>query len=37
VLPELSAGILARMADGETIGRVRIGVAEGGAFRYDIG
>jgi type VI secretion system protein VasG len=37
VLPELSAGILARLAEGDEIGRVRIGVAEGGAFRYDIG
>ncbi|MBW8270235.1 type VI secretion system ATPase TssH [Caldovatus sp. SYSU G05006] len=37
VLPELSAGILARLAEGQEIGRVRIGVAEGGAFRYDIG
>ncbi len=37
VLPELSAGILARLAEGKDIGRVRIGVADGGAFRYDIG
>jgi type VI secretion system protein VasG len=37
VLPELSAGILARLAEGDEIGRVRIGVAEGGTFRYDIG
>jgi type VI secretion system protein VasG len=37
VLPELSAGILARLADGQDIGRVRIGVADDGAFRYDIG
>jgi type VI secretion system protein VasG len=37
VLPELSARILARLAEGAEIGRVGVGVGDGGTFRYDIG
>jgi type VI secretion system protein VasG len=35
LLPEISREFLARMASGEPISQVRIGV-EGGAFKYDI-
>jgi type VI secretion system protein VasG len=35
LLPEISREFLARMASGEPISRVRVGV-EGGAFKYDI-
>jgi type VI secretion system protein VasG len=37
MLPELSAQILARLADGGEVGRLRVGMGEGGMFRYDIG
>ncbi|MBL6456916.1 type VI secretion system ATPase TssH [Belnapia sp. T6] len=37
MLPELSARILARLAEGGEIGRVQVGMGEGDAFRYDIG
>ncbi|HYZ34064.1 MAG TPA: type VI secretion system ATPase TssH, partial [Crenalkalicoccus sp.] len=37
LLPELSAQILARLADGAEIGAVRVGIGESGAFRYEIG
>ncbi len=36
LLPEISQEILARMAKGETISRVHVGVGPGGAFQYDI-
>ena len=36
LLPELSAEFLARMAQGESIKRVHVGVADDGAFRYEI-
>ena len=37
ILPEVSAQILARLADGGEVGEVRVGMGEGGTFRYDIG
>jgi type VI secretion system protein VasG len=37
MLPELSARILARLAEGGEIGPVRVGMGEGETFRYDIG
>ena len=38
LLPELSAGILGRLAQGEEISRVRVAVDEAsGGFRYDLG
>ncbi|NGM19850.1 type VI secretion system ATPase TssH [Roseomonas stagni] len=37
LLPELSAGILARLAEGQEITRVQVGVADDGGFRYDLG
>ena len=37
LLPQLSAGILERLARGEEIGRVRVGVDDVGDFRYDLG
>jgi type VI secretion system protein VasG len=37
MLPELSALILARLADGGEVGEVRVGMGEGGTFRYGIG
>jgi type VI secretion system protein VasG len=36
LLPEMSQEILSRMAKGETIKRVNVGVDENGAFKYDI-
>ncbi|MHB8971797.1 MAG: type VI secretion system ATPase TssH [Pirellulaceae bacterium] len=36
LLPELSAEFLARMAQGESIKRAHVGVAEEGAFRYEV-
>jgi len=36
LLPEISQEILARMARGEAISRVHVGVGPGGAFQYDI-
>jgi len=36
LLPELSKVVLARMAEGRPIEVVRIGVAEGGGFRYEL-
>ena len=36
LLPEMSGEFLSRMANGEAISSVRIRVADGGAFRYDI-
>jgi type VI secretion system protein VasG len=37
LLPELSAGILARLAEGQEITRVQVGVDDAGGFRYDLG
>jgi type VI secretion system protein VasG len=37
LLPELSAGILARLAEGLEITRVQVGVDDAGSFRYDLG
>ncbi|MCK8785139.1 type VI secretion system ATPase TssH [Roseomonas sp. NAR14] len=37
LLPELSAGILARLAEGGEIGAVRVGLNEDGGFRYELG
>ncbi len=34
LLPELSAEVLARLADGETISRVSVGLTQEGSFRY---
>jgi type VI secretion system protein VasG len=36
LLPELSAEVLARLAEGQSIGRVRVGMDSAGAFCYDI-
>ncbi len=36
VLPDLSGEFLSRMAEGASISRVQVSVAEGGAFKYDI-
>jgi type VI secretion system protein VasG len=36
LLPEMSGEFLSRMASGNAIGRVHVGVAEGGRFRYEI-
>ncbi len=37
LLPELSSGILARLAEGQEITRVQVGVDDAGSFRYDLG
>jgi type VI secretion system protein VasG len=37
LLPELSAGILQRLATGEEIARVHVGMDDAGGFRYDLG
>ncbi len=37
VLPELSARILARLADGHEILQVKVGLNDDGSFRYDVG
>ena len=37
LLPELSAGILQRLAAGEEINRVHVGMDDAGGFRYDLG
>ncbi len=37
LLPELSGRILARLAEGQEIASVSIGIAQDGAFQYDIG
>jgi type VI secretion system protein VasG len=37
LLPELSARILARLADGHEVSSVRVGMGEDGAFVYEIG
>ncbi|HEX7389065.1 MAG TPA: type VI secretion system ATPase TssH [Acidiphilium sp.] len=37
LLPELSAEVLARLADGETISRVTVGIDPQGSFRYELG
>ncbi|RYH13075.1 MAG: AAA family ATPase, partial [Alphaproteobacteria bacterium] len=37
MLPELSAQILARLAEGGEVGQVQVGMGEGGTFRYNIG
>ncbi|SFK45449.1 type VI secretion system ATPase TssH [Falsiroseomonas stagni] len=37
LLPELSSGILARLAEGQEITRVQVGVDDAGGFRYDLG
>ena len=34
LLPELSAGILGRLAEGGSIGRVHVSMNEEGGFRY---
>jgi type VI secretion system protein VasG len=36
LLPEMSGEFLSRMAGGEAISRVHVGVGEGGQFRYEI-
>jgi type VI secretion system protein VasG len=36
LLPELSAVVLARMAEGTPIARAHVSLAEGGTFRYDL-
>jgi type VI secretion system protein VasG len=36
VLPELSAAVLSRMAEGNAIQAVRIGLDASGGFRYDL-
>jgi type VI secretion system protein VasG len=36
LLPELAREFLARMAEGRTVGRVKIAVEDGGRFAYDI-
>jgi type VI secretion system protein VasG len=37
LLPQLSAGILERLAAGEEISRVHVGMDDAGGFRYDLG
>ncbi|MGG5812356.1 type VI secretion system ATPase TssH [Falsiroseomonas sp. CW058] len=37
LLPQLSAGILERLAKGEEINRVHVGMDDAGGFRYDLG
>ncbi|MBX9594522.1 MAG: type VI secretion system ATPase TssH [Roseomonas sp.] len=37
LLSELSSGILARLAEGQEITRVQVGVDDAGGFRYDLG
>jgi type VI secretion system protein VasG len=37
LLPELSAGILERLARGDDIARVHVGIDDAGGFRYDLG
>jgi type VI secretion system protein VasG len=37
LLPELSAGILERLAAGGEIARVQVGMDDAGGFRYDLG
>ncbi|MDO9502452.1 type VI secretion system ATPase TssH [Falsiroseomonas sp.] len=37
LLPELSAGILERLAAGGEINRVQVGINDAGGFRYDLG
>jgi len=37
LLPELSAEVLARLADGRPIGRVQVGMDRTGSFCYTIG
>jgi type VI secretion system protein VasG len=37
LLPELSAGILERLATGQEITRVHVGMDDAGGFRYDLG
>jgi type VI secretion system protein VasG len=36
VLPELSAAVLARMAEGRPVQKARVGLADTGGFRYDL-
>ncbi|HKX28908.1 MAG TPA: type VI secretion system ATPase TssH, partial [Blastocatellia bacterium] len=36
LLPEMSGEFLARMAEGQAVSRVRIGIDESGNFKYDI-
>ncbi|MDD2877805.1 MAG: type VI secretion system ATPase TssH [Acidiphilium sp.] len=36
LLPELSAGVLARLAGGETISSVNVGIGPDGSFRYEL-
>ena len=36
LLPELSAEVLARLADGDTISRVTVNTGSGGLFRYTL-
>ena len=37
LLPELSAEVLARLAEGRPVGRVQVGMNPAGSFRYSIG
>ncbi len=37
LLPELSAEVLSRLAEGATISVVTVGVDTGGSFQYSIG
>jgi type VI secretion system protein VasG len=37
LLPEVSSGILARMAEGARLNRVHVSLGDGGSFQYDIG
>ena len=37
LLPEISRGLLGRMAEGEGISRVHVSIGDGGDFRYEIG
>jgi type VI secretion system protein VasG len=37
LLPELSAEVLARLAVGETIERISVGIDPAGSFRYEVG
>jgi len=37
LLPELSAEVLARLAEGRPVGRVQVGISPSGSFCYNIG
>ncbi|HET6518803.1 MAG TPA: type VI secretion system ATPase TssH, partial [Geminicoccaceae bacterium] len=36
LLPEIAGSVLSRMAEGATIGRITVGVDDGGGFTYDV-